>query len=193
MPGDDFASLHAAFGDLPGGGAQDGGALEREPAVAHVGGGLTHGGGLLGELVSSGGGRRVAFLFGGERYGGVLTRSSRACSLVFRANGLALAPRAPGRCRLSGADPPGIRMAASVPGAAPEGGSCRARRKPAPATRERSGKAGVHGIKAHERLPAATIVLVHVHGDDLAAHLRHDAQHIAGDYRASSVLLKSQK
>ena len=67
----DFASLHAAFGDLPGGGAQDGGALEREPAVAHVGGGLAHGG-LLGEPgIQQHGGKRVAFLFGGgERHGG---------------------------------------------------------------------------------------------------------------------------
>lgn len=56
------------------------------------------------------------------------------------------------------------------------------------------GKAGVHGIKAHERLPGGDhVVVVHIHGDDLAAHLRHDAQHIAGDIGVVRAFLKTQK
>ena len=118
VPGDTTSpALHAAFGDLPGGGAQDGGALEREPAVAHVGGGLAHGG-LLGEPgIQQHGGKRVAFLFGGgERHGGIPPRSSRACFNSSAPMALAL-PSASRRVRLSAfwrRSTRRIRMAASV-------------------------------------------------------------------------------
>lgn len=192
----DFASLHAAFGDLPGGGAQDGGALEREPAVAHVGGGLAHGG-LLGEPgIQQHGGKRVAFLFGGgERHGGILAVVAGVLQF-FRANGFGLAQRlAPGQvvgflAQIHPAHPDGglgfpeLRLKAAV---VAHGGSQR---------HEGAliGKAGVHGIKAHERLPGGDhVVVVHIHGDDLAAHLRHDAQHIAGDIGVVRAFLKTQK
>ena len=56
------------------------------------------------------------------------------------------------------------------------------------------GKAGVHGIDAHEPLPGGDhVVVVHIHGDDLAAHLRHDAQHVAGDIGVVRAFLKTQE
>ena len=192
----DFSGLHAALGDLPGGGAQDGGALEREPAVAHVGGGLTHGG-LFGKPgIQQHGGKRVAFLFGGgEGYGGVLAGVAGVLQL-FRADGVGPAQRlAPGQI---------VGFLAQIHPAHADGGLGfpELRLKAAGIAHRRGqrhkgtliGKAGVHGIDAHEPLPGGDhVVVVHIHGDDLAAHLRHDTQHVAGDIGVVRAFLKTQE
>ena len=138
----------------------------------------------------------MSFLFGGgEGYGGVLAGVAGVLQL-FRADGVGPAQRlAPGQI---------VGFLAQIHPAHADGGLGfpELRLKAAGIAHRRGqrhkgtliGKAGVHGIDAHEPLPGGDhVVVVHIHGDDLAAHLRHDTQHVAGDIGVVRAFLKTQE